>query len=378
MSSKDAFLYEEDQIEHFNQFISKCLQIRPDIIFIVGNLFGNSKPRNIAIENVKSGLNKLAEEGMKLFIIPGANDIPLPFTNDIPVHFIFENKNIKFLYNSEDAKKLKIEEPTYKARMGDVKINLFTTPSPLIKPTNIEVDLKIESESLNLFLMPDITSFKKDIEEIFSILLEKLNQHELDALLLGGNYPEIPELSECKFKIIDCPQIHQNNFKFDQKEHGMRLIEITRNNINQNDHIYSISEFNMINEIFNVSNFNAKDINERIYKSIKVNSNPSKNIMRLTIIGKLEKERYHNLKLFQYSEMGKRLNYYFELLDRIEFENSSQEIQGLDVMKELEDFIAMKKKSEPQNMVSDGMEFDINNIYNKSLDLIKDNWDIDG
>jgi len=377
MSSKDAIKYEEAQIEHFKNFIIKCIEMEPDILIIVGNLFGNSKPRNLVAETVKTGFNNLTENGTKIFILPGTHDIPLPFTNDIPIHHIFENRDVKFLFNKERLSKAIIDEPIYKIEIDNLKINLFSTPSPLINPKNISFELNLDKNSLNLFLMADINSFKKDIEETFTNLLNSLDKFDLDALLLGGNYPEVPELSDCKFKIIHCPQIHKNNFIYAEKEHGIRMIDIADKDIKYERKVYPISRFNMINKIFNVSNLNARDINENIYNIIKENANPSNNIMRFTLVGKLEKQRYHNLKLFKYSEMGKRRNYYFELLDRIEFLDSSAEIQKLDVKKELEDFIANKMKSESKEVIIDELKLDIEDVYKESLELIKNNWEID-
>ncbi|MBD3212872.1 MAG: hypothetical protein GF311_09710 [Candidatus Lokiarchaeota archaeon] len=375
MSSKDVFKYEEKQIESFNRFVSKCIEIEPEIIFIVGNLFGSSKPRNLAIETVRKGLNELADNGMKILILPGAHDVPLPFTNDIPVHYVFENKNIKFLFTRENTVKLSIEKPIKQMTVGDLRFNIFTMTSPLRNPTDIEFDLEIDKDSLNLFLLSDVTSFKKNIEKIFVELLKKLDRFEFDAVLLGGNYPDVPEISKCGFDIIYCPQIHKNNFLFTQKYHGIKIIEIKNGMINDTDQIFPISKFNVKNENLDVSGLNSKEINDKIYDIIKKNSDPVNNIMRLTLVGKLEKQKYHNLKLFQRSEMGKRSNYYFELFDRIEFVNSSQEIQGLNVKEELEDFISKKKTSEPQKIIAEELKFDIDDVYKECLDLIKNNWE---
>jgi hypothetical protein len=378
MSSKDALKYEEDQINHFQDFIEKSIELSPDFLFIVGNLFGTYQPRNYTIETVKNGLNELADKGIKIFILPGAHDIPLPFTNDVPIHLLFKNKNIEFLFNKEVSKSTNVRDPIYNIEKDNVNIQVFSVPSPLRKPTELQLELNVKSNFLTFFLMPDISSFKKDVDSIFSTFLKNLDECSLNSLLVGGNFPNVKKLTNCSFDVIHCPQIHQNNFNYADNEHGICLLEIENEKGINKKNIIPISQFDMINEIVEVSNLNPTEINELIYETIRNRSDPSKNIMRLTLIGEMEKENYHNLKLFQYNEMGKRLNYYFELLDRIEFLNSTQAIQGLDVKEELEDFINLKKSSEEQQIVIGDYEIKIDDVYREVLNLIKKNWDLGG
>ena len=140
-----------------------------------------------------------------------------------------------------------------------------------------------------------------------------------------------------------------------------------------------ISKFDVIHELVDVNNVPFDRINDIIYEKIKQFSDSEKSIYKLSLAGKLNKTQYHNIKIFQNQELGKRLNYYYELFDNIEFQESSPDIQGLNAVKELEQFTQnMLDRIFQEENIEGSERKNIELIYESALNLIKQNWDSRG
>jgi len=367
MSSKKITSYEIDQIKNFENFIDKTIEQKPNILFIAGNLFGTSKPKNKTIEKVGKSFKKLSNSGIEVFLLSGSHDTPLPFSNDRPIHHIFEDiEKIHFLFSKKGISK-EIAEPMFKGQIKDNLFQIFSVPTPFKSPDQFEFNLKIEKDYTNVFIISDIFSFKKNPETIFTNFLNLLNKNELNALLIGGIQDNSIIKREYKFQTIECPQIHKNNLNFCENASGIAIHNFNNKKFSKRLDLIPISKLNVLHNIIDLSQIAPENVNDFIYENIKKNSDQL-NIFRLTLIGQIKKDLYHNIKIFKYSEIGRRINYYFELLDNIEFKESSQDIQRFDLLDELENFTRDKiNKLNQEDEVS---------IYQEAINLIKKDWNI--
>lgn len=374
MPSKDVLIYEEDQLENFDNFIKKCLELKVDIVFIAGNLFGTSKPKNKTIEKVITSFKNLSDNGIKVFISPGSHDTPLSFSNDTPVHNIFKNiKNVNFLYSDDPASR-EIKYPVFKGQINNNSLQIFSLPTPFIKPDEFEFNLEIEEGFTSIIIISDIYSFKKETKKIFNNFLDMINDSGIDFLLVGGIIPDSIKKNNYKFQIINCPQIHQNNFNFCDCADGISICTFDDGKFTQLSDIIPISKFKVIHKIMELPQIIANEVNNQIYEIIKDYSNPKKHIFRLSLTGKMDKKQYHQIKIFKFSEMGRRLNYYFELLDKIEFEENSPDIQGLNVLNELKIFTDLKIDEIQKLSLGDSIKSDSIMYLKEALNQIEKDW----
>lgn len=196
MTSKDYLLYEEHQINSFKKFIEKCIELKSDIIFIVGNLFGTSKPKNRTIEYVNKLFYVLSQKNIHIFLLPGPRDTPLPFSDDTPVQKIYESySTLHFLYDELQDKKKEIGQPLYKNIINNEKIEIFTPCNPFLKPNEQEYNLRTDDEYYSIFIQSDLSEHKKDFNKLILELPTELNDKNIDVLLLGGNIPKTMNLN---------------------------------------------------------------------------------------------------------------------------------------------------------------------------------------
>ncbi len=382
MTSKKGVIYENHQLEDFEVLISKIIENKVDVVLIAGNLFGTPKPKNKLIEKVVRGFKNLSSRGISVLILPGSHDMPLPFSDDRPVHHIFEDLENVFLLLSEETgviKSKKIGEPVFEGRIKSEKVTIFSPISPFIRLDKLDLDLKVGTESTNIFVISDISAFKKDFETIYTNFLEKLNNFGVNILLVGGVQPTSLKKKHIKFQIVHCPQIHKNNFNYCNEKDGLLISTLQGGKFINTLKPDSISKFDVKHEILDVNKIPFDKINDSIYEKIKQFSDSEKAIYKLSLTGKLDKAQYHNIEIFKFQEMGRRFNYYYELFDDIKFQESSPDIQGLNVTKELEQFtkdIIDRIVQEENIKGSDKKNVEL--IYEDAMNLIKQNWDSGG
>jgi len=382
MTSKKAVIYENHQLEDFEVLISKIVESKVDVVLIAGNLFGTPKPKNKIIEKVFRGFRDLSSRGINVLILPGSHDMPLPFSDDRPVHHIFEDLENVFLLLSEETgviKSKKVEEPAFEGIIKSEKITIFSPISPFISLNKLDLDLKVSTESTNIFVISDISAFKKDFEIIYVNFLEKLNNFGVNILLVGGVQPTSAKKKKLKFQIVHCPQIHKNNFDYCDEKDGLLISTLQGGKFINTLELNSISKFDVKHEILDVNKLPFDKINDKIYEKIKQFSDSEKGIYKLSLTGKLDKTQYHSIRIFKFQEMGRRFNYYYELVDNIEFQESSPDIQGLNAIKELEQFTQnIIDRIVQEENIKGSEKKNVELIYKSALNLIKQNWDSGG
>jgi len=371
MTSKLALKYEEDQLKNFDKLIEKCIENRIDLLLIVGNLFGTYRPKNKIIDKVMEGFQRLKENEIFIFILPGSHDTPLCFSEDKYIHTIFTDNN--FIYNllnvihNEESKNI-IKEPLYKGNIKGERIQIFAPLNPLIKPYNFQYELKTEENYINIFLLPNILDFKKDTEKIFKKTLDLLKNQNLDILISGGYKPLNIPINNFNFQIIHSPQVHQNNFNNWNVPHGILITELNSRKFQNFSNYIQISHFKMIKKIFTIENYPMNEINEEIINFIKDNANVNSIFMKLIIQGNIKKSDYHKIKLYQFLEIGKLHNYYFELQDNILFTDSSTNAQSISIISEIENLT--NRIIQEEKPVEGEIKY-----YNYAIEKIKKDWE---
>lgn len=379
MTTKKWLEYEEDQLNDFEQLIKTIVKQKIDAIFIAGNLFGTPKPKNRTIEKVVKLFKDLEHKGIECFVLPGDRDMPLNFSNDRPVHHIFEDLENVHLLLREDLQELRsrtVKKSSFTGVIKNEKINLFSSPSPFINLDELQLAIEPDEDSCNIFVISDVFAFKKDIEAIYKNFLEQLNNTGINYLFIGGNIPQTIKKKGLNFKIIHCPQIHQNNFGYCDGKHGLLIETFDKGQFQESSKFVPISKFNVIYHEINVNQIKTTEINQHISKNIINLSDLKKNIFRITLSGDLYKNEYHGIEMFKYQKMGRRMNYYFELYDQIEFKESSPDIQGLNPLKELEQLKdrIIGEALEDGNLSSSEKK-GISSVYEGAMDIIKKEWD---
>jgi len=345
MTSKEALRYEEDQLEHFEVFINMCLENKVDAVFVAGNLFGTPKPKNRVIETAIKGFNSLSSESISSFILPGLQDMPLAFINDRPIHHILDGiDNVHFLYAKEisDLTQKNINKPSYQGEMKNLNVNLFNPSTPFMKLDEYNLDLETEEEAIDIFIVPVLKIPNQDETEIITKFLDKLNNSEIDILLLGGTLPESISLDNFNFQIVSCPQIHQSNFVHSGNESGLKIKGIDGKLFDDSQVIVPISKFIVKNEIFDIAPISSEDLDTSIMAYIADNADPQRQLFRLAITGEISKEDYQLISMFKFNDFGKRYNYYFEIADDLVFTNSQLEELEIEAIKELEEYTDIK------------------------------------
>ena len=379
MTTKKWLEYEEDQLNGFERLIKTIVKQKIDAFFIAGNLFGSPKPKNRTIEKVAKLFKDLESKGIDCFILPGDRDTPLNFSNDRSVHCIFEDLENVHLLLREDIKELRsrtVKKSCFTGVIKNEKLNLFSSPSPFISLDELQLAIEAEEDSCNIFVISDLFAFKKDVEAIYKNFLEQLNNTGINYLFIGGNIPKTIKNRGLKFKIIHCPQVHQNNFEYCDGNHGLLIETLDKGQFQGSSEFVPISKFDVIYNQINVNQIATTEINKQISENIMNLSDLNKNILRITLFGDLDKSEYHDIEMFKYQKMGRRMNYYFELYDQIEFKESSIDIQGLNPLKELEQF--------KDNIISEALKDDnlsnsekkeISSVYEGAMHIIKQEWD---
>lgn len=380
MTSKKGFNYEEQQLDHLSVLIDKCIEQKVDALIIAGNLFGTPKPKNNTLKKVIELFNTLTNNGIYIFILPGVHDTPLYFSDDGPVHFVLKNMENIFILQSDDYAatiKRKIIDSVFKEKFKDHPIQIFTTTSPFIKPDELDLNLNLDKEYSNWFVLSDIYSFKKDIDNILLRFLEKLNDTDVDLLLIGGIIPNTIDVNQYTFQIINCPQIHQNNFDHLQQESESGLLVGTLENgrFSSFEKIIEVSQFHLIHEILNVNSIPPDIINDSALELIRNNTNQKNGLLKLTLNGKISKQDYHGIQIVDLNDAGYQRNYYFELSDLIEFEKDTEDISGLNNLTELELFTRFKiSESKKDVSKSESEKKKEISLLEKALTKIKGDW----
>jgi DNA repair exonuclease SbcCD nuclease subunit len=379
MTTKKWLEYEEDQLNGFEHLIQTIVNQKIDAFFIAGNLFGSPKPKNRTIEKVVKLFKDLEGKGIECFILPGDRDTPLNFSNDRPVHHIFEDLENVHLLLKEDLQDLRtrtVNKSSFSGAIKNEKLNLFSSPSPFISLDELQLAIEAEENSCNIFVISDVFAFKKDVEAIYKNFLEQLNNTGINYLLIGGNIPQAIKNRGLKFKIIHCPQIHQNNFEYCESNHGLLIETFDKGKFQGSSEFVPISKFDVIYNQINVNQIAITEINRQISENIMNLSDLKKNILRITLLGDLDKSEYHGIEMFKYQKMGHRMNYYFELYDQIEFKESSPDIQGLNPLKELEQFKDnIISEALKNDNLSNSEKKDISSVYEGAMHIIKQEWD---
>jgi hypothetical protein len=399
MTSKKQRDYENKQLVHFDKFIEVCLEKKIEVLIIAGNLFGTPKPKNYILEKVVKGFHKLTTNGIYIFILPGSHDTPLTYTMDRPIHHIFEeDERIKILHESvnEERFESKISNPVFEGNEGNegdegdegdegelkgMPTNIFTVSSPRYfnRIQDLEFDLKVggDGDNLNWFIISDFMAYKDKAGEVASNFFNKLDDTDIELLLVGGIIPESIDINEYGFKTINCPQIHKNNFDYSNNPSGLRIFNLNESKrIEDSGEIIEISSLNLKQEILDINQIPVDKINDAI-KNLINNSSNINTLLQIKLYGNLDRENYHKIKIFHYLKKGKRMNFYFDLADLIQFEDTAPAIEGLSIIQELDNLVDLKIEKIESEFQGSEMELKqkISN-YNESLNLIKDRWGI--
>ena len=382
MTSKKQLDYEQKQLDHFDRFIEVCLEKKIEILIISGNLFGTPKPKNYILEKVVKGFHKLTSNGIYIFILPSSYDTPLRYTMDRPIHYIFEDDDyIKILLESVNAGEFdaKISNPVFHGEIKGIKINMFTVSSPRYfnRIQNLEFDLKIDKKNSNWFIISDFMAYKDKAGDIASNFFKKLDKTDIDLLLVGGIIPESIDPSEYGFKTFHCPQIHKNNFDYSTNPSGLKIFDLNESKqIEDSGEIVEISSLDLKQEILDVNQRPIEKVNESIKDLIDRSSN-LKRLLQIKLYGTLNRDDYHKIKIFHLLKKARKQNFYFDLADLIEFQDTAPDIEGLSLIQELNNLVDYKIKTVKTEYQGSDVELKQKiTTYNKSFNLIKKSWGI--
>ncbi|MHA1489286.1 MAG: metallophosphoesterase [Promethearchaeota archaeon] len=378
MTSKKSVNYELEQLKHLDILVDRCLEEKIDVLIVAGNIFGSSKPKNNTIKRVVESLNKLIDEKITVFILPGPHDIPLYFSDDTPVHFILESiNNVHILQHKDFASNIKkdIFKPVFKEKVKGIPIQIFTTTSPFKKPDELNFSLEIDEDYSNWFIISDLFSFKKDIDNHAANLIKKLKETKIDVLLLGGIVPDSLNMNGNGFQVIPCPQIHQNNIDHYEKESGLAIRSFDNGIFSEVEKLIKISNFNLKHEILNINTIALGEINKAAIDLIRKEHDQKYRLLKLTLLGKLSKDDYHEIKIYDLNNKGQLLNYYFELSDLIEFHEETVDISGLSLLNELEIFTEnLISEKENDNDLSESEKAEEIVYLKEAIQTIKKDW----
>lgn len=378
MTSKQALSYEKRQLEHFDRLVNILIDEKVDIFVIAGNLYGVSKPKNQTIRIVNESLTRLSDSGIITLILPGSRDTPLYFSNDHPVHFIFQNiKNVYILQNADYSINIRKEITTlvFQNEIKGVPIQIFTTTSPFIRPSELDFNLQINEGYNTWFLFSDIHSFKANLEQELDALIDKLNQCNIDSLLIGGILPYSPKKSDLKFNLIPCPQFHQNHFDYTDQEAGLSIYSFDKGEFHLSGNSMKMSDFKLNHKQIDVSPLSINTINEEIEEVIKEGHDQKNKIYKITLFGKIDKNDYQKISIFDLIDKGKRLNYYFELHDLIEFNSEAPAVEGLIMLTELENFTnILISEIQDKTDLDDNQKSEEIFYLREAMNLIKKDW----
>ncbi|MHA1269288.1 MAG: metallophosphoesterase [Candidatus Helarchaeota archaeon] len=379
MTSKKKVEYELKQLEHFDKLIQICIENRIDILIIAGNLFGNPNPKNNIHEKVVKGLRELVKRGVKVYILPGMHDTPLHYIKDSLVHYIIESSlnNIKILQKPSKKEWVKrvISDPIFEGQINNVPIKLFTVPNVFSKLESLKLELRTDDEHINCFVLSDLMIFKNRAEEVGLKFLEKLNRTKIDILFIGGIIPEAIDIDKYNYQIEVCPQVHPNSFDFSKSASGLKIIEINERKQIEKSEVIKISNLDLRQKILDINQISIDNINEYIENIIKTESDINR-ILQLKINGILEKDDYHQIKVYNFIERGKRHNFYFEFVDMIEFEDAAPEIKGLSLIQELQNLVNSRIEEIKERSLESNLDPSKEiSKQKKSFEIIKKDWD---
>jgi len=425
MNSKKASIYEYEQLKNFEKLVEVCIEEKLDILFIVGNLYGNSKPKNKTIEVVARGFRKLRSNGINIVLVPGVHDTPLYFSNDSVPHFIHEDEGVIVLFDDTNFKKgtKNITRWIFNGRIKGYNFKIFSYYSPFIDPRRFKIEFEAlndrdDSEfenSINIFIISNIFDLREVKGDIIKEILERLKNKGIDFVIINGidlsQYKDLIPL-DIDFGIIEAPHLHKSNFKYIDSKEGLLVgqlyrVEDLKKGDSKNDEIKSgdmieegealyesgsigaaggrykfivekiipISEFELLREKIRVDGENLSNFSNIVKNKILNNSDKHKKIYRLELIGEIEREQYHEINIHSFIEIGNKYYYYFEILDKIEFANMDKEYSNIRVFSELEELVEEKVKElvDGSIEVSDNIQDEIL-IYKKALEKIREDW----
>ncbi|MHA1750475.1 MAG: hypothetical protein ACTSYF_17755 [Promethearchaeota archaeon] len=388
MSRKLHLEYSQLLEDNWRVYIDELIQQELDCFVVAGDLFSTPKPWYRTLQTVMGGLQLLAEKGVSIFIFPGPHDSPLYHDEDDYPHNIFRSiPNVKILSKIEDKTNLEINEPSFFGEIKGVPIEIYTPPTALRELSSLEFKFTGRDDRLTFFIVnarfinivrnsdsssgsdntrPQVIDKSIKIDAGF---IERLRDHGIDVLLLGG--PNSFNVSDYDFgvKIITCPPLNPIDFFNAGEKVGIRVISLSM----VSSHSFTIQDeilvskpcYKMHQASYDVTNCDASKVNIDIKKILEENSGKKDMVFQLRLKGKMEKNFYHQLSLYDFMKKGRDNNIYFELLDEIQFGEAAEEISGLNPLEELERLALNDVGQDPR----------INDINREVIEKIKNDWE---
>ncbi|MHA1784487.1 MAG: hypothetical protein ACTSVE_04775, partial [Candidatus Helarchaeota archaeon] len=346
MTVKKHVLHEEKLLNHFDNLIKDCISMDLKALFIVGNLFYSATPKNRSINIVAQNFKMLSRNNIQVFVMPGPWDTPLYHSNDTLVHNLYSIlPNVSIIAPPKDKKSNSPEISCplvenvikFTDKDTDVKefpIEIFAPNSILIDPQKLKFNFKGNPKKFSIMaLYGEITkkaNLKKVRDKKLRIIpetLRELNKSNIDLLLLGGiNFPlEDDLIKSLKYNVLICPPAVPYDFNYNNINYGLQ-IENLESIGDATSKLVSQTGFKFIQEVISVTGSNPLSINNLAENLLQLQSNARDGYFQIKLEGHLSRANYQGIKIFDLIKKGKKLNFYFELRDEIEFLEVTQNI----------------------------------------------------
>lgn len=346
---------------------------------VVGNLFSTPRPSNASIDRVATGLTRLAAAGVTTLILPGPKDTPLFHAHDILAHRVFEKLEGTHVLCPPSAGNHQfdpvISSPAWTGRVGEEPLACYAPPSPLIHPAEFTYEfgpsetptgttpeagpkaIKVLFAYAEYTPKEDLGAYKDRVVRVNDAFLETLDGTALDYLVLGGPQPSGPPSRAYSFEIVAAPEIFPVAFPHSPLATGARVVEFTSSRpgsppasstspaapASSHETLHQVSDLEYLYLSQDVTGQDPASLNATVTGLINARSGPRR-LIQVRLHGELAKDAYHQLQLHDFRERGTPRNFYFELVDEIEFLHRAADISGFRPLRELERLVAGKMR----------------------------------
>jgi len=367
--------YQKRIQENFNQLIRLVIENKLDAFFIIGNLFGIPSPKNQSIDIVARNLKILAENKIKTFIMPGPYDSPLFHSNDVLIHHAFSViPGIKIISPKDIWKKNNqiIRKPTIIGDINGKEIEIFTPSSHLIQPDDLKLDFTADTKKFSIFSFygrftdqNNLESFKDKILRFNFDFLKRIEDTKIDLLLIGGTNLELEDRipRNLSYNLLFCPPISLYDFTLQQLEAGLLIDDLEA--MGTKRVFVSTGNTEIVQKKIIVTGKKPDWINKTANEIIKNKPNPKHGFLQLRLEGIVPRSTYQLIEIFRLIELGKKNDFYFELVDDIQFEEETSDISGLHPLKFIRERVQKDIESLKIKLEGSEIEGDIINFKDK-------------
>ncbi|MHA1679504.1 MAG: hypothetical protein ACTSUE_00755 [Promethearchaeota archaeon] len=384
--------HSEKMLEGWRAFVDDERVTSLDALFISGNLFATPWPGNRVMYDVQQGLRDVVSGGTRVFLLPGPKDTPLFTSKDVHAMLILASMDgVELLSpgtsNSSAASNAGatktgnvIRDPLYSGSIAGQNVEIFAPPSPLPQFSDFELDIRTDPSRLSLFITHGRLELPRsdgnpEIRDRRCLLhlehLESLSKAGLDHVIIGGQGAIPPGFSSGVTgtvkvgSVLHAPPVNPVEFIHAGGETGMSTITFDGNVATVNSTV-NFCHYILVREMFDVTGLDADSINKRVLDQLEQLST-GKSLMQFTLAGTMDQDAHVGLSVNEFLKEGKKKNFYFELIDAIEYPSTSGAITTLAPMGVVSEIVDAES-----GQADDPAE---KHLYSLALARIKRDWE---